>query len=103
MANAVTAAPRPGAYIWYHQIPAQVNGSTTGQLAPGHLTLMMESERVIKPAVAWWDLILKGKAEAKAMFVGDNCTLCDGSAFPSMWAMPANPPSLEFGANDMVQ
>ncbi|HMI90701.1 MAG TPA: hypothetical protein VK509_05025 [Polyangiales bacterium] len=102
MKNAVDAAPRPAAWIWYHQIPADVNGSTTGALAPGHLTLMMESERVIKPAVAWWDLMLKGKDEAKSMFVGAGCTLCDPAAFPSMWAkMP--PPSIEFGANAMVK
>jgi hypothetical protein len=103
MRNAAMAAPRPAAFIWYHQIPAEVNGSTTGQLAPGHLTLMMEPERVVEPAVAWWDLILKGKTEAKPMFVGPDCKLCDGSAYPSMWAMPATPPSLEFGANSMVQ
>ena len=103
MSNAANAAPRPAAWIWYHQVPAAVNGSTTGQLAPGHLTLMMESERVIEPAVAWWDMILKGKAEAKPMFVGDSCTLCDGTAYPSMWVMPATPPSLEYGHNSMVQ
>jgi len=102
MKNAADAAPRPAAWIWYHQIPAAVNGSTTGALAPGHLTLMMESERVIKPAVAWWDLMLKGKDEAKAMFVGAGCTLCDPAAFPSMWAnMP--PPSIEYGANAMLK
>jgi hypothetical protein len=102
MKNAADAAPRPAAWIWYHQIPAAVNGSTTGALAPGHLTLMMESERVIKPAVAWWDMMLKGKEEAKKMFVGPGCTLCDPGAFPSQWAMMP-PPSIEFGANAMLK
>ena len=102
MKNAADAAQRPAAWLWYHQIPAAVNGSTTGQLAPGHLTLMMESERVIKPAVAWFDLMLKGKDEAKKMFIGDGCTLCDPAAFPSMWAnMP--PPSIEYGHNAMLK
>jgi hypothetical protein len=102
MANAINAAPRPAAYIWYHQVPAEVNGSTTGQLAPGHLTLMMESERVNEPAVAWWDMMLKGSTTAKDMFIGDSCTLCDGSAFPSMWSMEG-PPSLVYGHNAMLQ
>ncbi len=104
--NAVQAAPRPAAWLWYHQIPAEVNGSTTGELAPGHLTLMMESERVNDAAVAWWDMMLKGKEEAKAMFIGDSCTLCDPNAFPSMW-MPTKTgssatPSIEYGHNDML-
>jgi pimeloyl-ACP methyl ester carboxylesterase len=107
MRNAADAAPRPAAWLWYHQIPQTVSGSTTGSLAPGHLTLMMESERVNAVTVAWWDMMLKEKPEAKAMFVGDGCTLCDGSAFPSMWspfvAGSAATPSLEYGHNAMLQ
>jgi len=102
MANAANAAQLPAAWIWYHQVPTMINGQPTGGTA-GHLTLMMESERVIQPAVAWWDMMLKGKPEAKQMFVGDNCTLCDASAFPSRWVMPATPPSLEYGHNSMLQ
>jgi hypothetical protein len=102
MKNSADAAPRPAAWLWYHQVPAAVNGSTTGDLAPGHLTLMMESERVIKPAVAWWDLILKGKDDAKKMFLGTDCTLCDPNAFKSMWSMETGP-SIEFGHNDMLK
>ena len=104
--NAVQAAPRPAAWLWYHQIPDAVNGSTTGELAPGHLTLMMESERVNDVAVAWWDMMLKGKPDAKAMFLGDSCTLCDPNAFPSMWppaaAGSATTPAIEFGHNAML-
>ncbi len=103
--NSVTAAQQPGAWIWYHQVPQAVNGSTTGPLAPGHLTLMMESERVIEPALAWWDMMLKGKADAKSMFVGDNCTLCDTSTYPSMWPpfVGLDSPAHEYGANAMLK
>jgi len=103
MANAANAAPRPAAWLWYHQVPAAVNGSTTGNTAPGHLTLMMESERVIEPAVAWWDMMLKGSTTAKEMFIGDSCTLCDPNAYPSMWVVPATPPAIEYGHNAMLQ
>ena len=107
--NAVTAAPRPAAYLWYHQVPSSVNGSTTGTLAPGHLTLMMEPERVQEITVAWWDKMLKGKSEPNAMFVGGSCSLCDGSAYPSMWTAggltvgSAMSPAIEYGSNSMLQ
>ena len=87
-----------------------VNGATTGALAPGHLTLTMEPERVVEPAVAWLDMMLKGSATAAQMFAGNCCTLCDGTAFPSMWAQSAGvatgsqlSPSIEFGHNGGVQ
>lgn len=102
MDNAVQAAPRPAAWLWYHQVPAAVNGSTTGELAPGHLTLMMEAERVTEPTVAWWDMMLKGKESGKPMFIGDSCTLCDPGAFPSLWVDPATPPAIEYGHNAML-
>jgi hypothetical protein len=102
MASAANAAPRPAAWLWYHQVPTMIDGKPTGGTA-GHLTLMMESERVVQPAVAWWDMMLKGKPEAKQMFIGDSCTLCDGTAFPSQWVMPATPPSIEYGHNTMLQ
>jgi hypothetical protein len=105
MKNAVDAAPRAAAWLFYHQIPADVNGSTTGQLAPGHLTTMMEPERVQDVAVKWWDMMLKGDAEAKKMFVGKDCGICKGTELPSMWITGAEKtgPSHEFGANAMVQ
>jgi hypothetical protein len=105
MKNAVNAAPRPAAWLFYHQVPADVNGSTTGTTAPGHLTLMMESERVQDVAVKWWDMMLKGDAEAKKMFVGPDCGICKGTELPSMWITGAekNGPSHEYGANSMLQ
>jgi len=107
--NAVMAAQRPAAYLWFHQIPLAANTSTTGALAPGHLTLMMEPERVQDATVAWFDMMLKQKPEAKAMFIGDSCTLCDGSAYPSMWAGggltagSSMTPAIEYGHNSMLQ
>jgi hypothetical protein len=113
--NSVTAAQKPGAWLWMHQVPNDVNCkmagdpkcSTTGTTAPGHLTLMMEPERVQEIAVAWWDMMLKGKADAKAMFIGDSCTLCTGTAYPSMWGATGwrglDHPTLEFGHNAMLQ
>ena len=105
MKNAANAAPRPAAWLFYHQVPAAVNGSTTGQTAPGHLTLMMESERVQGVAVKWWDMMLKGDAEAKKMFVGADCGICKGTELPSMWITGAEKggPSHEYGANTMLK
>lgn len=105
MATPVNASSMPAAYIWYHQIPESVDGSATHGILnfSGHLTLMMESDRVIDPTVAWWDMMLKEKDEAKAMFVGDSCTLCDPNAFPSMWYTGAAQASIEYGHNTMLQ
>jgi len=103
MAAAADAAAVPGAWLYYRQVPTEISGgASTGPLA-GHLTLMMEPERVIGPAVAWWDMMLKGKAEAKAMFVGASCTLCDGKAYPSSWIDSATPPTLEYGKNAKLE
>ena len=50
-------------------------------------------------------MMLKGDATAKKMFLGDSCTLCDGTAYPSMWAPCAGDatPALEYGHNAMLQ
>jgi hypothetical protein len=32
---------------------------------------------VIEPTLAWWKYMLKDDAEAKKMFVGDGCGLCN--------------------------
>jgi len=103
--NSTEASPQPSAWIWYHQVPQAVNGSTTGSTAPGHLTLMMEPERVIEPAVAWWDMMLKGKTDAKQMFLGDSCKLCDTSTYASMWPpfVGLDMPAHEYGHNAMLQ
>ena len=65
------------------------NGASTGPSA-GHLTLMMEPERVIEPTLAWWDMMLKGDATAREMFVGDSCGLCGMDSY------------FEYGTNGML-
>jgi hypothetical protein len=102
MRTAADAASVPAAWLFYHQVPTDIAGAPTGGLA-GHLTLMMEPERVMEPAVAWWDMMLKGKEEAKPMFVGSGCTLCDSTAYPSRWVNPATPPALDYGHNAALQ
>jgi hypothetical protein len=71
MASGANAATQPGAWVYYHQI-LQTGGRTTG-----HLVLMEQPDRVMDMTLAWWQWQLNGDAEAKKMFVGDNCTLCN--------------------------
>jgi hypothetical protein len=71
MASAVngnTAAP--GAWLFYHMVP------NTGNLN-GHLTLMLQPERVVGPATAWWEMVFRGDSTAKAWFEGTSCGLCN--------------------------
>ena len=100
LSNPVNAAPRPAAYVYFHHVPMTIAMQPTGGSA-GHLTLMMEPERVEEFALAWFDMMLKQKPEAKAMFIGDTCTLCDGNAYPSSW--DPGTPSLTYGPNTMLQ
>lgn len=71
MASAVNAAAQPGAWLFFHKV-LQTGGNFTG-----HLTLMMQPERVIDVTVAWWKYQLNGDAEAKKQFVGTDCGLCN--------------------------
>jgi pimeloyl-ACP methyl ester carboxylesterase len=102
LSNPVNAAPRPAAFLFYRNVPTQIDGKATGGSA-GHLTLMNEPERVVEPAVAWWDMMLKGDATAKQMFVGASCGLCDPSKYPSKWVNPPVSPTIEYGHNTMLQ
>jgi hypothetical protein len=68
----VSSAPK-SAYLWYHQVPQTGNFS-------GHLTLMLEPERVVEAAMHWWRYMLQGNAESREFFVGPNCTLCNRDA-----------------------
>lgn len=70
--SSVQAAP-PSAFIWYHQVP--ITGS-----ASGHLTLMLQPERVVEATVAWFDMRLRGDETARGMFVGPSCGLCNHDA-----------------------
>jgi hypothetical protein len=66
--SAVDAAPK-AAFLFYHMIPG------TGAL-DGHLTLMLQPERVTEPTVAWLRYTLDGDADAKSWFAGSSCKLC---------------------------
>ena len=51
----------------------------TGSL-DGHLTLMVQPERVVEPTVAWLKVTLNDDTEAKEWFVGPDCKLCNQDA-----------------------
>jgi hypothetical protein len=72
MKSAVDAAPK-GAFLYYHMIVGM------GALA-GHLTLMMQPERVSPETVAWFDYTLSASAEAGKFFLGADCKLCNRNA-----------------------
>jgi len=69
--TATNGATKPGAWVFYHQI-METGGNTTG-----HLVLMEQPDRVWELAVAWWKWQLKSDTDAKKMFVGDSCGLCN--------------------------
>lgn len=76
----------PSAWLYYHN-PAGMGGIR------GHLTLMLEPQRVVQQAVAWWDMMLKGNADAKATFTGSTCKWCGHKDDMA--------DSYEFGANGL--
>jgi hypothetical protein len=78
-------AGQPGAWVFYHQV-LETGGSTTG-----HLVLMEQPDRVVGLTTAWWQYMLKGDQTAKAMFVGDNCGLCNQAT------------EFEYGHNALLQ
>jgi len=69
MKSAVDAAPK-GAFLYYKMIVGM------GGLA-GHLTLMMQPERVSPETVAWFDYTLSANADAGKWFLGSDCKLCN--------------------------
>jgi hypothetical protein len=69
-----TRGATEGAYLWYHMVPG--DGA-----ADGHLTLMVEPERVVGPATAWFRYKLQDDAASRAWFVGDDCKLCKTPTF----------------------
>lgn len=71
MAEETAAASQPGAWLYYKQV-LQTGGASTG-----HLVLMEQPERVADMAVAWWQYMLNDDPDAKQMFVGDDCGMCD--------------------------
>jgi hypothetical protein len=83
MADGVAKAAQPGAWLYYHKV-LETGGNVTG-----HLTLMEQPERAVEPTVAWWKYMLKDDAEAKKLFVGEGCGLCQ------------KPEEYEFGARGL--
>lgn len=83
--SATERASKPGGWVYYHQV-LQTGGSSTG-----HLVLMEQPERVWQLTVAWWQWQLNGSQEAKKMFVGDNCGLCNRDS------------EFEYGHNSLLQ
>ena len=73
MASDINASDQPSAWLYYHNVPRTGNVS-------GHLTLMIQPERVVEIATAWWDYMLKGDAKARDFFVGADCGLCAKSS-----------------------
>jgi hypothetical protein len=62
----------------------------TGGSSTGHLVLMEQPERVVDMATAWWQYMLNGDQNAKMMFIGDDCGLCNKDA------------EFEYGVNDLL-
>jgi predicted dienelactone hydrolase len=85
MDAAVQGSSLPAAFLYYKQV-LETGGNVTG-----HLTLMEQPERVWEPTVAWWKYQLNGDEEAKKMFVGADCGLCN------------KPDELAFGANPSLK
>ncbi len=71
-AEAVAEAPR-GAYLYYRKVPV------TGDIS-GHLTLMLQPERVVEPATAFLKYLLLDDEESSAFFLGEDCKLCGRDA-----------------------
>lgn len=69
MSQAIDGQSQPAAYIFYHMVP------DTGNLN-GHLTLMLQPQRVTGPTVAWWKMMFENDPASRAQFVGASCGLC---------------------------
>ncbi len=71
-ARAVEGATQ-GAFLFFHKIMGMGG-------AAGHLTLMIEPQRVTGPTVAFFKYTLSNDMESRDWFVGDNCKLCNMDA-----------------------
>jgi hypothetical protein len=52
---------------------------------------MEQPERVVDMTIAWWQYQLNGDQEAKKMFIGDSCGLCNSTD------------QFEYGHNTLLQ
>jgi pimeloyl-ACP methyl ester carboxylesterase len=66
--SGVNAAAK-AAFIFFHMVPGTGNSD-------GHLTLMLQPERVVEPTAHWLKMMLNDDADSKLWFVGDSCKLC---------------------------
>jgi hypothetical protein len=73
MASAVDAATVPAAWLYFHMVP------TTGNFS-GHLTLMMQPQRVTEATRDWWQMMFQSDASARSEFAGSSCGLCNAAA-----------------------
>ena len=71
MAMGVESAAQPGAWLYLHQV------LSTGGSVTGHLMLMEQPERLLESTLVWWKYQLNADAEAKQLFVGSDCGLCN--------------------------
>jgi large subunit ribosomal protein L29 len=70
--SGVNAAAK-AAFIFFHMVPGTGNSD-------GHLTLMLQPERVVEPTAHWLKMMLNDDADSKLWFVGDSCKLCGHAA-----------------------
>jgi hypothetical protein len=89
MASAINGASIAAAYLYYH------NPAGMGSLK-GHLPLMLSPERVVKPTVAWWEMMFRSDAASKNYFVGATCLLCTMDASTDVG-------SADYGANTLLK
>ncbi len=71
---AVVADMPRGAYLYYRNVPL------TGEVS-GHLTVMLQPERVAEPVTAFLRYMLLDDPQSGAWFLGDECRLCSGAEF----------------------
>jgi hypothetical protein len=69
MSTAINGEPK-AAWLFFHMVP------NTGNIN-GHLTLMLQPERVTGPTVAWWKMVFEDDPASRADFVGASCGLCN--------------------------
>jgi hypothetical protein len=90
MATAINGATVPAAYLFYH------NPAGMGPLK-GHLPLMLTPERVVKPTVAWWNMMFASDAASKKFFApSGTCLLCSMDSSTGVG-------SADYGANSMLK
>lgn len=73
MASAINAASKAAYMLVHNPAGAAQDGYK------GHLVLMLTPERVAQPFTGWFQMLLLNDANARNLFVGSNCGLCNHS------------------------